>query len=192
VRTVAVILFDGVELMDFAGPAEVFIISDEGKSYRVITVADTLQPVKLMGGIRIMPDYTFSSVPKSDIIVVPGGDLSQFSQTGREWLKQASNDIEIILSVCYGAFVLADIGLLEGIEATTHHWGLLDLQKVSPNCKVITGQRFVHSGKVVTSAGVTSGIDAALHVIELQLGKAAAKWTAEEWMEYNCEKPVEK
>jgi transcriptional regulator GlxA family with amidase domain len=83
-----------------------------------------------------------------------------------------------------GAFLLAEAGLLDGIEATTHHWGIDNLKKAAPRCTVVTGRRFVDSGRIITSAGVTAGIDAALHVVERLRGEPSARWTAEQWMEY--------
>jgi transcriptional regulator GlxA family with amidase domain len=85
--------------------------------------------------------------------------------------------------------LLADAGLLDNVEATTHHWGIDDLRAVAPKCKVVTGKRFVDSGKIVTTAGVTAGIDGALHIVERVSGKEAAKWAAEEWMEHRREAP---
>jgi predicted amidohydrolase/putative intracellular protease/amidase len=187
VKTVAVLIFDGVELMDFAGPAEVFIVADHGKSFRVVTVADTTKPLKTMGGITITPDFSYENAPRADVLVVPGGKMSAVGKEGRAWLKKAAGDADIVMSVCYGAFLLADVGLLDGTEATTHHWGLDDLKKAAPKCKVVEGKRFVDNGKVITTAGVTAGIDGALRVVERVLGKEAAKWTADEWMEHHRE-----
>jgi transcriptional regulator GlxA family with amidase domain len=96
------------------------------------------------------------------------------------------------MSVCFGALLLADVGLLDGIEATTHHWAVENLQKAAPKCKVLKDRRFVDGGKIITTAGVTAGIDGALHVVERLLGKEAARWTAEEWMEHHPERRREK
>jgi transcriptional regulator GlxA family with amidase domain len=137
-----------------------------------------------MGGITLTPDFTYQTAPKADVLVVPGGNTRAVGKAGRAWLKKASGEAEVTLSVCFGAFLLADAGLLDGVEATTHSWGIEGLKKAAPKCKVVTGRRFVDGGKVVTTAGVTAGIDGALHVVERLLGKKAARWTAEEWMEY--------
>jgi len=183
-KKVAVLLFDGVELMDFAGPAEVFITADKGQAFRVVTVAESKQPLKTMGGIVLTPECDFTTAPQADIVIVPGGNLNAVGASGRRWLQQASANAEVTMSVCYGALLLADVGLLDGLEATTHHWGIDTLKTTAPKCKVLTGQRFVASGKIVTTAGVTAGIDGALHIVERLLGKEAATWTAEEWMEH--------
>lgn len=184
VKTVAVLMFEGVELLDFAGPAEVFSVAQRGKAFRVVTVADSRKPLRAMGGITITPDYSFADAPRADIVVVPGGNTKTVGAAGRTWLKKVAGESEITMSVCYGAFLLADAGLLDGVSATTHHWGIDDLKKAAPKCKVVTEQRFVDAGKIVTTAGVTAGIDGALHVVERVLGKEAARWTAEEWMEH--------
>ena len=189
VKTVAVFLFTGVELLDFAGPAEVFSIADRGRSFRVITVAESTQPLKTMGGVTITPDYTFETAPRADVLVVPGGNTKAVGQAGREWLRKASGEAEITMSVCFGAFLLADIGLLDGISATTHHWGIEGLKKAAPKCHVVTGRRYVDSGRIITTAGVTAGIDGALRVVERMLGKEDAKWAAEEWMEHHRDVP---
>jgi len=188
-KTVVVLLFEGVELLDFAGPAEVFIIAEKGKAFRVVTVAETTKPLKTMGGINVTPDFTYETAPKAEILVVPGGNMKAVGKSGRDWLKKASGAADFTLSVCFGAYLLADIGLLDGIEATTHHWGIDGLKKLAPKCKVVAGKRFVDGGKIITTGGVTAGIDGALHLVERILGKEAAKWAAEEWMEHRREPP---
>lgn len=183
-KTVAILLFDGVELMDFAGPAEVFILAGKQKAFRVVTVAESTRPIKTMGGVTVTPEFSVETAPDAAVLVVPGGNLRALGRAGREWIKKASATAEITMSVCFGAFLLADAGLLDGVEATTHHWGLGDLQAAAPKCKVVTGKRFVDGGRIVTTAGVTAGIDGALHVVERMLGVEAATWVAEEWMEH--------
>lgn len=183
-KTVAILLFDGVELLDFAGPAEVFIVAARGEAYRVVTVAASIQPLKTMGGITVTADFSYDNAPQADVLVVPGGNLAAVDAVGRAWVKQQSEDAEIVMSVCYGALLLADLGLLDGLEATTHHWAVEQLKKAAPMCKVVRDKRFVDSGKMITTAGVTAGIDGALRVVERQLGKEAAQWTAVEWMEH--------
>jgi transcriptional regulator GlxA family with amidase domain len=190
VKTVAILIFDGVELLDFAGPAEVFIVAERGQAFRVITVAEKEDLVRTMGGIRIKPDATCAKAPRADIVVVPGGNRNGVGPAGMKWLSAAAKDAEIVLSVCMGAFLLADANLLDGIEATTHQWGIAGLKQSAPKCKVVTGKRFVDSGKIITTGGVTAGIDGALHIVERLLGKEAARWTAEEWMEHRRAKPA--
>jgi transcriptional regulator GlxA family with amidase domain len=189
VKTVAVLVFEGVELLDFAGPAEVFIVAAEGRAFKVMTVAGSTRPLKTMGGVTITPDYAYDKAPKAEIVVVPGGAMSNVDEVGRAWLKKAAGESEITMSVCFGALLLADAGLLDGVEATTHHLAVESLKRAAPKCKVVTGKRYVDNGKIVTTAGVTAGIDGALHVVERVLGKEAARWTAEEWLEHPAPAP---
>lgn len=185
--TVAVLLFEGVELMDFAGPTEVFIIADRGRAFRVVTVAESTLPLRTMGGITIVPDRSFEDAPKAEILVVPGGDFKAIGRVGRQWLKRAAAGAEIVMSVCYGALLLAEAGLLDNIEATTHHLAIADLQRAAPTCRVVAGRRYVDGGRIITTAGVTAGIDGALRIVERVLGTEAAAWAAEEWMEHRRE-----
>lgn len=183
-RTVAVLVYEGVELLDLAGPAEVFIVAAEGQAFRVLTVAETDQPIHTMGGIAILPTHTFDTAPQADIVVVPGGNMANVAKAGVAWIRRAHEQAEVTMSVCMGAFLLARAGLLDGIDVTTHTWGIEDLRRAAPKCTVVTGVRYVDSGKILTTAGVTAGIDAALHLVERMLGPDAARWTAEDWMEY--------
>lgn len=183
-KTVAVLIFDGVELLDFTGPAEVFIVAEHGKAFRVLTVSEGGNPIRTMGGIQVTPDFSVSDIPQADIIVVPGGGMSHVGQSGREWLKTAAANAEVVMSVCMGAFLLADAGLLDGVRATTHRWGIASLKRAAPKCEVVSGERFVDSGKIITTAGVTAGIDGALHIVKRVCGEESARWTAEQWMEY--------
>ena len=183
-RDVAILIFEGVELLDFTGPAEVFIVAGEGKLFRVFTVAEQKDAIRTMGGITVTPEFTVKDAPMADIVVIPGGSMRNVGKAGRAWLKKAAGEAEVTMSVCIGTFLLADAGLLDDHEATTHHWGLNDLKKSAPRCKVVAGKHFVDSGKVLTTAGVTAGIDGALHLVERFHGKNAARWTADEWMEH--------
>lgn len=183
-RTVACLLFEGVELMDFTGPAEVFIVASRGEAFRVVTVAESTQPLKTMGGITITPDFSYATAPDADILIVPGGNMRSVNAAGRAWVKKAAAKAEITMSVCYGALLLAEVGLLDQRQATTHHWAIDDLKQLAPTCKVVEGERFVDNGPVLTTAGVTAGIDGALHIVKRLLGEDRARWTAEEWMEH--------
>jgi len=183
-RTVAILLFDGVELLDFTGPAEVFIVAAEGKAFRVITVAEHVKPVHTMGGLRVLPDFDITTAPRADIVVVPGGATENVGRAGLDWIRRAAARADIVMSVCMGAFVLARAGLLDGVRATTHHWGVKRLKSAAPSCRVVRGERFVDCGHIITTAGVTAGIDGALHIVERLLGRASRRWTARSWMEH--------
>ena len=189
---VGVLLFEGVELLDFAGPAEVFIVAGHGDWFEVHTIAASKKPLKTMGGITVTPSHSYEDAPKLDIVVIPGGAMSNVGRDGVDWIRRSATDAKITMSVCMGAFLLAQAGLLDGIEATTHHWGISSLRRQTPKCKVVEGKRFVDSGKIITTAGVTAGIDGALHVVKRLRGEEGAKWTAEEWMEYRVSKSIGK
>ncbi len=182
--TVGILIFPGVELLDFTGPAEVFVVAREARLFRVATVAETREPLRSMGDLEIVPTHAYADAPPFDVIVVPGGAMRNVTAAGIAWIQAASARARITMSVCMGALLLAKAGLLDGLEATTHHWGLEALGRLAPTCRVVEGRRFVDAGRIVTTAGVTAGIDGALHVVERLFGKEAAAWTADEWMEH--------
>jgi transcriptional regulator GlxA family with amidase domain len=115
--------------------------------------------------------------------------MSNVGTVGRKWLRERAAKSKIVMSVCMGAFLLADAGLLDGKQVTTHRWAQAQLQTRIPSCTVVSDRRFVDSGHVVSTGGVTAGIDGALHVVERLAGRKTAQWTAEEWMEYRGYKP---
>ncbi len=186
VRTVAILVYEGVELLDFAGPGEVFSAAraSDGSSFKVCTVAKEKQPVRSQGFVEIVPQYALADCPAADIVVVPGGSVPRGDAELQRWLAERSKQCEIVMSVCNGALLLASAGLLDGLEATTHHGSLASLVQLAPKTKVYTNRRFVDNGRILTSAGVSAGIDGALHVVERLLGKEAALETAR-YMEYD-------
>ena len=187
-RNVAVFVHDGVELLDFAGPGEVFAAAGGHKAFRVYTVAASKEPITSQRFLKVTPEFTLADCPKPDIIVLPGGATGVPLRDPKviDWIKATSADAEIVLSVCTGAFLLARAGLLDGKEATTH-WGSIDrLRKAAPKATVYADRRVVDNGKIVTAAGVSAGIDASLHVVARLLGEPAARDTAR-YMEYRWE-----
>ncbi len=193
-RTVLVVLFDDVDTLDFSGPLEVFSITGQRATgpvpFTVTTVAERLSPpVTTRSGLRIVPYYTYANAPAADILVVPGG-LGARHERGNPatvgFIQRQAQQAEIVLSVCTGALLMGAAGLLEGLTATTHHAALAELAATAPNCRVVDGQRFVDNGQVITSAGITAGIDAALYVVQRLLGSAIAQETARH-LEYQWE-----
>ncbi|HEY7910291.1 MAG TPA: DJ-1/PfpI family protein [Blastocatellia bacterium] len=185
-RNVAIFIHEGVELLDFSGPGEVFAAANRGRAFDVYTVAPTEDPIVSQGFVTIKPEYSINNCPPPDIIVLPGGktDIPLGDPRVIEWIKESSSRAEISLSVCTGAFLLAKAGLLDGRQATTH-WGSIEgLKTAAPGIIVRENERFVDSGNVITSAGVSAGIDGALHVVDRLLGREAAERTAR-YMEYN-------
>ncbi|WP_206107908.1 DJ-1/PfpI family protein [Paludisphaera rhizosphaerae] len=183
-KNVVILVYEGMELLDFAGPAEVFSVAGGGRAFEVFTAAASPEPVKSLG-FAFTPHYTLESCPKVDVLVVPGGStrIPQADPAVVEWVKKKSGEAEVTVSVCTGALLLARAGLLDGLEATTHRASLDALREAAPRTKVKEGIRYVDNGKVVTSAGVSAGIDASLHVVERLVGLEGAIQTAE-YMEY--------
>lgn len=180
--TVAIYIFDAIEVLDFCGPYEVFTVAGRHGDFNVVTVAERPEPIATRGGMRVIPDYTWADCPPAQILVVPGGkgaeDLVDHTPT-LAWIKAATRSSELTLSVCTGSLLLGKAGLLDGLEATTHHECLDMLRACAPSTKVVSGVRFVDNGAIVTAAGVSAGIDASLHVVERLLGKSVAVETAE-------------
>ncbi|MBP3954426.1 DJ-1/PfpI family protein [Gemmata sp. G18] len=189
-KNVAIFVHDGVELLDFAGPGEVFAAAGSGRAFKVFTVAAGAGPITSQGFLKVTPSYTFADCPKPDIIVLPGGATGNALKDERvvEWVKKASSNAEVTLSVCTGAFILGRAGLLDGKNATTHWASIERLKKEYPKTTVHADKRFVDNGKIVTSAGVSAGIDASLHVVEKLHGKEEAEKTAR-YMQYRREAP---
>lgn len=181
---VAFVVSRGTVMIDLAGPWEVFnnvMITSRGSGmddqmpFQTYTVAESRQAVTL-GGIRIIPDYTFADAPAPKLVVIP----AQGGQTEAmlEWIRKATKTTDVTMSVCTGAFVLASTGLLAGKPATTHHNSYKGLAAQFPDIRVKRGARFVEVGNIATAGGLTSGIDLALHIVERYFGRKAAEDTA--------------
>ena len=192
---IAVALFDGAEELDFAGPWEVLAAwakewPDDG--VEVFTVARSIEPVECAKGMRVLPDHTWESAPTIDVLVYPGGvgtrrDLSDPATL--DWLRGLEGDGTLMTSVCTGALVFAAAGLLRDRPATTW-WGALDrLAELDPSLEVRSDDRFVDSGEVVTAAGVSAGIDMALHLVA-RLHSAERAREVRRYIQYDPEPPV--
>ena len=201
---VGIFIFDNVEVLDFAGPFEVFSRtrtvagldsrrSDESAPFEVFTVAKTSDPVTATGGLVVMPHYSWSTAPPIDLLVIPGGfgtrPLLDDNET-TNWIKKAAQRSQQVTSVCTGALLLAKAGLLRGRRATTH-WGAHDLLgSLDPSITVLRDARVVHDG-IVSSAGVSAGIDMAFDVVEQICGATVADETAR-YIEYpRAAKPLD-
>ena len=186
---IAIMVFDDVEVLDFAGPFEVFAVADELRGYKdfnVFTVAPRPGKIRARNGLCVVPDHDFASCPKVDLLVVPGGfgtrALLKDSVT-IAWIQERARVAAVTLSVCTGALLLARAGLLGGLRVTTHHELLEMLRRMEPTAIVDPGARFHDNGAVVTAAGISAGIDASLHLVGRLLGPDAASATAR-YMEY--------
>jgi transcriptional regulator GlxA family with amidase domain/DNA-directed RNA polymerase subunit RPC12/RpoP len=180
--TVCFYLYDGVEVLDFAGPMEVFSYA----GFKVITVAKTKAPLLSQGILKITPDYSIKDAPQTDIFAVFGGsdEVAANDPEVITWIKSRDRATKSYFSVCTGAFILGKAGLLDQLTVTTFHKSITNLQKAVPKAKVLQHVRYVDNGRVITTAGISAGIDGALHLVAKLRGKAAAEAVAKQ-IEYD-------
>jgi transcriptional regulator GlxA family with amidase domain len=193
-RALGILIFDDVEVLDFCGPFEAFSVArregsddDLDRLYDVHVIAEQLDIVNCRNGLQVKPDFSFADHPALDMILIPGGRGTRRELDNPvvlDWIRQQHQTTELTTSVCTGSFLLAKAGLLDGKSATTH-WASVDwMSSAFPNVTMRSDQRWVQSdSRIIVSAGVSAGIDMALHVIELQHGRATAERTARH-MEY--------
>jgi len=193
-KRVGIVLFENIEVLDFCGPFEVFSVTrlneerrrEELSPFEVLLVAEKNVPVVTTGGMKVIPEHTFDSCPKLDILVVPGGwgtrkELKNPAMLN--WLRICASEVETLTSVCTGSMLLGFAGLLNGRHATTH-WRSLDWMRESfPSVTVEYDKHVVEDGRIFTSAGISAGIDMALKVVERYCGEEIAQATAR-YMEY--------
>jgi transcriptional regulator GlxA family with amidase domain len=187
---VAILIFHHAQVLDYAGPYDVFTSAGK-KNFNVYTVAANKEAITTMPNLSVNPQYTILNCPKPDLLIIPGGMWTSVDDNTLEWVKKNSNEADFTFSVCTGAFILAEIGILDSLEATTHNAGLELLEKNYPSIKnVHRNSRFVDNGNVITSAGVSAGIDASLYLVSKILGKpwAEAIATNLEYTYYDSEK----
>jgi transcriptional regulator GlxA family with amidase domain len=186
---VGILIFDDVEVLDFAGPYEVFSVAGRRQDLELFTVylvAATTAPVLARNRFSVNPHHSLQSCPPLDIIVVPGGygtRREMHNQVMVDWIAERAARAQIALSVCTGALLFARAQLLEGLRATTHAGAFDLLEQTAPNTRVERDQRVVDNGHVVLSAGVAAGIEASLHVVARLYGRAQAEETAR-YMEF--------
>lgn len=189
-RHTAILLFPEVEVLDFAGPFEVFAVTDELSGHRlfhVYTVGLTPGPLRARNGLQVIADHGLADAPAPDILIVPGGAGTRplLAQPALlDWVRQAAARTEITASVCTGSLVLAKAGLLDGLDVTTHYENLADLARLAPSCRVRGDRRFHDHGRIATAAGISAGIDLSLHLVARLHGVPVAEQTAR-YMEYH-------
>ena len=176
VLSVAILLFDRAEIIDFGGPWEVL----GGAGYKVFTVAEKTDPVNCVYGQRVVPDYTFDNSPHADILLIPGGGVGNATKNEKlvKWVGDKAKQSTHVLTVCTGAFIAAAAGLLDGLTATTVRGGIDQLATAGKNIKVVYDKRYVDNGKIITTAGLSSGIDGALHLVSKIDGLGTAQLVA--------------
>ncbi len=189
---VGILLFNEVEVLDFAGPYEVFSIATytecDLKPFQVKTVAQNNHIISARNGLKIQPDYAFNNAPQFDILIVPGGygaeEIEIHNPKLIDWIKEKKNQVSIMASVCTGAFLLAEAGLLDGKKVTTH-W--MDLDRLAGQYDKVRVQRdvkFIDESPIITSGGISAGIDMSFYIIEKLVGEKIAQDTAKR-MEYD-------
>jgi len=188
-RTLAIVIFDEVEVLDFCGPFEVFSVASrfvEPDAFHVRLVAEEKRPILTRGGMSVNPHDAIADCPRPDLLLVPGGLGARTEMHNPiliDWIRNASPTAELILSVCTGALLLAKADLLDGLEATTHHSAIELLQQTAPMTNIHADRRFIDNGRVICSAGIAAGIDMSLHIVARLLGNEIAGKTARQ-MEY--------
>jgi len=193
-RNLAILIFTDVEVLDFCGPFEVFSVANrfvEPAAFNVFTVAEQSGPVIARNGLSVNPHCCLADCPTPHILLVPGGQGTRIEMRNPdfiEWIRRTGSAAEFVLSVCTGALLLAKAGLLDGLEATTHHGSIDLLRQEAPRTIVHSDRRFVDNGRVICSAGIAAGIDMSLHVVAKLLGDEVAGKTARQ-MEYPRQKP---
>jgi transcriptional regulator GlxA family with amidase domain len=185
-RTVAILIFDDVELLDFAGPFEVFssvrnLTGDHERLMDVFAVAESLTPVRCRNGLVVQPERSIDECPPIDVLVIPGGAgvrpaLERSNLV--EWVRTRAQEAELTVSVCTGSFLLAQAGLLSGRPATTHWERINEMRERFPDVEIVEDERWVDTGEIITAAGVSAGIDVALHVVRRLYGADVARATA--------------
>jgi transcriptional regulator GlxA family with amidase domain len=192
---IAIVLFDGAEELDWAGPWEVLAAwarmwPDDG--VEVYTVAESAEPVTCAKGLRVLADHTWADAPAPDVVLWPGG-IGTRPQLGDERIRERVRALAaggaLMTSVCTGALVYADAGLLANRPATTY-WGALELlTELDPTIRVDSESRFVDDGDVITAAGVSAGIDMALHLVKRLHSEERAR-DVRRYIQYDPEPPV--
>lgn len=186
---VGIFLFPEIEVLDFAGPYEVFTTAtrvaarqnpQQEPAFSVFSIAETSAAVRARAGLQFVPDFLIDAHPPIDLLIIPGGVVSAELEKPiiLDWINRIANSTLITASVCTGAFLLAKAGVLSAHIATTHWEDIDDLKNAFPSLTVIDNVRWVDEGSVVTSAGISAGIDMSLHLVERIAGMPVAERTA--------------
>jgi transcriptional regulator GlxA family with amidase domain len=193
-KRLGIVVFDEVEVLDFCGPFEVFSVArlnderrrEEPSPFEVTLIAEFDRTVTTSGNMKVVPDVTFENSSPLDILVVPGGwgtRSEMYNEAMLTFVRSQALIVETLASVCTGALILGNAGLLDGLRATTHWRSLKMMQELFPKVTVDFEFNVVQQGKIITSAGISAGIDMALHVVANHFGEGVARSTARH-MEY--------
>ena len=184
-------MFDDVEVLDFAGPFEVFSVTalENGeKPFIVETISEKGNIINARNGLKVQPDYSFDNMPRFDILIIPGGlgarEREIHNKKVIKWIANEMKNVQLMTSVCTGALLLAKAGLLKGKKGTTHWASLERLENEFPEVDVQRGVKFVDEGNIITSGGISAGINMSFHIVKRLSGSKVAQETAER-MEYD-------
>jgi transcriptional regulator GlxA family with amidase domain len=191
---VGIFLFDEVEVLDFAGPFEVFSVAarvqarrepNAPKAFEVFTVSEARGLIRARGALMVQPSFTLETHPKIDVLIMPGGvvDAELEKPAVIDWVKRIDTSSQLTASVCTGAFILGRAELLDGLKATTHWEDIPDLERAQPNVRVLRDLDWVDQGRIVTSAGISAGINMSLHLVSRLHSPELAEATARQ-MQY--------
>ena len=194
-RTIGIYVFNNVEVLDFAGPYEVFTCAvrvaarldpDVPPPFRVRTIGATLAMLRARAGLSVLPEADFAGGEAFEVLIVPGGvvDAELARPEVIDWIAARAGECELVASVCTGAFLLAKAGLLDGQRVTTHRDDVAGLRAAFPALRVEENRRWIDNGATVTSGGISAGIDMSLHLVERLAGRELALRTARQ-MEYD-------
>lgn len=192
VYQVGILLFNEVEVLDFAGPFEVFSLAEyvdsKKQAFNVQTISQNGNIIRARNGLKVLPDHSFYNHPPFDLLIIPGGYGAEAIEIHNEvvidWIKTKTKEVEIIASICTGAFLLAEAGVLDNKKATTHWMDLDHLENDYPKIQVQRAKKYVDEGSVMTSAGISAGIQLSLHLVSKLTSQQVAVQTAKR-MEYD-------
>ncbi|MCP2343035.1 DJ-1/PfpI family protein [Actinomadura rupiterrae] len=192
--TYGLLLFEGAEELDFAGPWEIFTASSMTRdgADRAVLISKSDGPVRCNKGMRVLPDHTFDDHPELDVLLVPGGNgrvAAGQDKVITDWVAATAPTVQWVTSVCTGSLLLHDSGLLRGKRATTH-WAAEDELEAREGVTLVQDERFVVDGNVVTSQGVSAGIDMALWLIGRLHGVDHARGV-QKYVQYYPEPPYQ-
>jgi transcriptional regulator GlxA family with amidase domain len=192
--TVGILVFDDVEILDFSGPYEVFStaarvhtrLHNAAPLFRCFLIAPEMRAIRARGGMKVLPDCVLTPSSDVDVLIIPGGDVSQVMQNQAviDWIRTQAKDANVTASICTGAFLLGKADLLDGLAATTHWEDQAEMAELFPATSVRQDVPWVDCGRVVTSGGISAGIDMSLHLVERLAGRQLAEATARQ-MEYH-------
>lgn len=192
---VGIFVFNDVEVLDFAGPFEVFSLAEKDslKLFEVFTISETGEAISARNGLKVLPDLSFGNSGYFDVLIVPGGRGAEELEIKNfeffRWIKDQFRKVGVMASVCTGALLLAECGLLNGQKATTHWMDIDFMEKKYPEIEVVRKKKFVDNGSIITSGGISSGINMSLHIVSRLCGEDVARETARR-MEFSFDSDI--